>query len=65
MSKKAGKPKSPTRQADVAESSRKTLTESGGDLVAKARESAEKPVSLAPLGFEDALKGLLATGRKR
>ena len=26
---------------------------------------AEKPVSLTPLGFEDALRGLLATGRSQ
>jgi hypothetical protein len=60
MSNGAGKTKSLARQADNAESSRKTLSDSASGLTKGPRESAEKPVSLAPLGFEDALRGLLS-----
>lgn len=48
------------RQPDAPETSSKTLTSSGQGSAEDRTESAEKPVSLAPLGFEGALRGLLA-----
>jgi hypothetical protein len=37
--------------------------ESRGDQAESAGENAEKPVSLSPLGFEDALKGVMKSGK--
>lgn len=65
MSKRSRTAKSQVAQSDTAETSSKTLSDSDSAIAANTRESAEKPVSLAPLGFEDALRGLLATGRKQ